>query len=165
MGSNIPSRRQWLLAAEQLISRYCGIITARSSLYETAAWGLEDQADFLNRAIKVMTELTPESLLSAIRAIELELGRQRKIKWGARTLDVDILFYDEAMIAMPDLSVPHPRIPERRFALVPMAEIAPLLVHPLLQLTVKELLAICPDTLPVRKVAEKKDFPKGSSGD
>lgn len=127
-----------------------GTIVAKSSLYETAAWGKEDQPDFLNMALCIETSLTPEQLLQATQTIEQHLGRQRDVKWGQRTLDIDILFYGSEIVNLPNLKVPHPYIQDRRFALVPLHEIAPQLVHPGLAKTIAALLQNCPDKLEVR---------------
>jgi 2-amino-4-hydroxy-6-hydroxymethyldihydropteridine diphosphokinase len=119
-------------------------------LYETAAWGREDQPAFLNQAVAIRTMLAPEQLLEQCLSTERHAGRERLERWGSRTLDVDILLFGQEIIDRPGLTVPHPRLSERRFALVPLAEIAPELTHPQLGLTVTEMLARCPDPLPVR---------------
>ncbi|OJW83688.1 MAG: 2-amino-4-hydroxy-6-hydroxymethyldihydropteridine diphosphokinase [Bacteroidetes bacterium 46-16] len=151
LGSNESGRMAWLRNAIELLQQHCGEVTDRSAIYETAAWGLEDQPDFLNMALCLNTKLSPEELLQCTQSIEQQLGRQRTIKWGQRTLDIDILFYDKDIIDIPGLKVPHPYIQDRRFALVPLADIAPGFVHPQLHKTIAELLEICPDPLPVTK--------------
>lgn len=152
LGSNEGKREDWLNKATDLLQQSCGRIIARSAIYETAAWGKEDQPDFLNMAIAIETSLTPAEVLKQTQLIEQHLGRQRTEKWGQRTLDIDILFYDDAVISEPGLTIPHPYIQQRRFALIPLAEIAPLLVHPLLHKTVTQLLSDCPDPLEVRRL-------------
>ncbi len=149
LGSNEGDRLGWMQQSIDQINEACGKVVARSQVYETAAWGLEEQPDFLNMAIAVDTDLAPIAILKAVNAIEHNLGRQRTLKWGQRTLDIDILFYGDHIISLPELTVPHPHMQLRRFALVPLAEIAPKLVHPVLNKTVEELLADCPDPLPV----------------
>lgn len=124
----------------------------RSALYQTAAWGLEEQPDFFNGAICVETSLDAIELLHEIRTIETDMGRQRTVKWGQRTLDIDILFFNQEVIETPDLTVPHPRLAERRFALVPLDEIASDFVHPVLRKRVSELLLECPDMLEVSRI-------------
>lgn len=155
LGSNLGDRATLLAAARQDLAASAGEIVAASGLYETAAWGREDQPAFLNQALAVRTSLRPEALLAACQAAEQRAGRQRLEHWGSRTLDVDILFFGHEVIDTPTLTVPHPRLPERRFALVPLAEITDSLRHPQLHLTVCELLLHCPDSLPVRLWAGK----------
>ncbi|MBS1774400.1 MAG: 2-amino-4-hydroxy-6-hydroxymethyldihydropteridine diphosphokinase [Bacteroidetes bacterium] len=150
LGSNEGNRIDWLNKAMAALEQSIGKIVAKSSLYETAAWGKEDQPDFLNMALCIETQLSPQQLLQSILQTEIQLGRHRTVKWGQRTIDIDILFYGNEVIDTPDLKVPHPYIQERRFALVPMNEIAPELLHPILQKTIAELLVSCPDKLEVR---------------
>lgn len=151
LGSNLGDRGALLAAARQHLAEAAGEIVAESDLYETAAWGREDQPAFLNQAVAVATLLRPEALLAACLAVEQQAGRERRERWGSRTLDVDVLFYGAEIVTLPALRVPHPRLAGRRFALVPLAEIAPELRHPVLGLSVAKLLAHCPDPLPVRR--------------
>ncbi|WP_338152739.1 2-amino-4-hydroxy-6-hydroxymethyldihydropteridine diphosphokinase [Rufibacter ruber] len=129
---------------------FFGKTSQKSKLYETAAWGLEDQPDFLNQALIFETDLSPEEVLYATQKVEQDLGRERKIKWGARVIDIDILFYGQEILNLPQLQIPHPQLHLRRFVLAPLAEIAPTWEHPVLKKTVVELLKDCPDTLEVR---------------
>ena len=150
LGSNLGDRATLLATARQELAATAGDIVAVSGLYETAAWGREDQPAFLNQALAVRTRLRPEALLAACQAAEQHAGRQRLEHWGSRTLDVDILLFGNEIIDTHTLTVPHPRLPERRFALVPLAEIAGAMRHPQLHDTIKTLLLCCPDSLAVR---------------
>lgn len=151
LGSNQGDRCGYLAEAKFLLSEHAGAIAAASSIYETAAWGKTDQDAFLNQAVIVRTELSPTQLLSATQKIEQQLGRERKVRWGSRTLDIDILFFNDEIIDSDSLKVPHPGIPDRRFALVPLGEIAAAKVHPIKHCSVSELLLRCSDPLEVRE--------------
>ncbi len=151
LGSNLGDRLDYLRRGRSLIEREIGKINELSAIYQTASWGNTDLADFLNQAVCVETELPPDDLLLTIHAIEKSLGRERIQKWGARTLDIDILFYDDLVISQPDLTIPHPLLQERRFVLTPLAEIAPGMRHPVLKTSVEELLAALQDELYVER--------------
>jgi 2-amino-4-hydroxy-6-hydroxymethyldihydropteridine diphosphokinase len=129
----------------------CGRVTYISSLYETAAWGNTNQPAFYNQAICVETTLEPENLLARLLTIEIEMGRVREEKYGPRTIDLDILMVNDIVLDSPTLTIPHPQLHNRRFALLPLIEIAPTLLHPVLDKTMHELLLNCPDTLDVQK--------------
>ena len=152
LGSNLGDRAARLAQARQDLAATAGRIITASALYETAAWGLEDQPAFLNQVLAIETQLDAPALLAICLAAEQQQGRERLVRWAARTLDVDILFFGQEIIATPTLAVPHPALPGRRFALVPLAELAPQFVHPQLHRTIAELLAACPDPLPVQKL-------------
>ena len=110
-----------------------------SSVYETEPWGYSDQPNFLNQVVKAETYLSPLDLLSFLKETEIILGRQETFRFGPRLIDIDILFYDELVVESPDLTIPHPRIAERAFVLVPLTEIAPDLVHPVVHKTIQQL--------------------------
>jgi len=149
LGSNQGNRQEYLEKASSNIELIAGKYFVKSSIYQTAAWGKEDQATFLNQVIGIKTKLTAIDLLKTLLTVESKLGRTRSEKWGSRTIDIDILFYGAEIITTPDLIIPHPRIAERRFTLVPMVEIAARLVHPSLGKSMEHLLIECPDKLPV----------------
>ena len=150
IGGNLGNRVQYLAKARQEISEKIGEILSISKLYETAAWGYTEQPAFLNQALFLKSDLLPSEVLEKINEIERNLGRERNQKWYARTLDIDIIFCEQQIIDLPHLSIPHPHISERRFVLVPLAEIAATFLHPILKLNVQELLENCPDHLEVK---------------
>jgi 2-amino-4-hydroxy-6-hydroxymethyldihydropteridine diphosphokinase len=151
IGGNLGDRAAYLAEAVNQSSAWCGRVTSTSCLYETAAWGNTNQPAFYNQAIRVETMLDPETLLERLLVIELEMGRIREEKYGPRTIDLDILMIDDIVLDSPTLTIPHPQLHNRRFALLPLNEIAPALHHPVLDKTIHELLLNCPDTLDVQK--------------
>jgi len=151
LGSNEGDRLGCMQKATDLLSENCGFIQQSSSIYETAAWGITDQPAFLNMVVLLQTSKTPLELLDEINKIEATLDRQRDIKWGQRTLDIDILLFNNDIIELPGLIVPHPHMQERRFTLIPLAELIPEYIHPKLNKSILELLSECPDKLEVTK--------------
>ncbi|WP_199538127.1 2-amino-4-hydroxy-6-hydroxymethyldihydropteridine diphosphokinase [Emticicia sp. C21] len=151
LGSNLGNRQENLGLACLRISESIGAIVAQSSIYETAAWGLTEQNDFLNQVICVATDYEAPEVLAMILAVEQSMGRIREVKWGARIIDIDILYYNDAIIKLDNLAIPHPFIQDRRFVLAPLAEVASDFVHPILQQTNGTLLANCADTSEVIK--------------
>ena len=142
LGSNLGNREEILTKAIELISEKVGVIISQSKNYETKAWGKTDQPDFLNIALGITTNLMPMEVLEQTQAIEEQLGRVKIEKWGARLIDIDIIFYEQAIINIPNrLHIPHPLVQERVFALEPLAEITPDFIHPVLQKTVRTLLS------------------------
>jgi 2-amino-4-hydroxy-6-hydroxymethyldihydropteridine diphosphokinase len=149
IGGNIGDRLGYINAASGLIKQQCGEILHQSSVYETAPWGKTDQPAFLNQVLEINTLLTPMGLLATILDIESGLGRQRKEKYDARTIDIDILYFEDETVNTLELTIPHPKIRERRFVLIPLAEIAPNLIDPSIGLSVTSLLDDCIDKLGV----------------
>jgi 2-amino-4-hydroxy-6-hydroxymethyldihydropteridine diphosphokinase len=153
IGGNEGDRRSCLDRAVTAIGERCGRLLAVSPLFETAAWGKEDQPSFLNQALCLATPLLPRDLLQTILQIEEDMGRVRSTRYGPRSIDIDILLYEELVVDEPGLSIPHPQLPFRRFALCCLAAIAPQRLHPIQQRTIAELLASCTDPLPVNKIS------------
>lgn len=151
LGGNLGNTREIFEGAYPHIEKKIGKISVYSSIYQTQAWGPIPQADFLNQVVLVNTTLKPEVCLSELLEIEREFGRERKERWGPRTLDLDILYYGDEIIAESDLCVPHPRIAERKFILTPLAEIAPLFEDPVARKSMLALLENCTDSSQVNR--------------
>jgi len=161
LGSNLGRRQEHLNRATRLVSLPSPPETGRdpapdrgippdwgagmlqpmraSSVYETAPWGYADQPDFLNCVLEVQTSLAPCHLLQWVKRLEKEMGREWSPRYGPRVIDVDILLYSDVYVQRPDLQIPHPRLHQRAFVLIPLAELASELVHPTLGLTIQEL--------------------------
>lgn len=149
-GSNLGDRVANMARALEFIEQEVGRIIAQSQLYETAAWGIEAQPSFLNQVMEIASTLPPMELLNTLLSIEKMMGRERRHKWGERLIDLDLLYYADWILDEPALQIPHPHLQDRRFTLVPLCELAPLLVHPVLKKNQLELLEACPDQLEVR---------------
>ena len=139
LGSNVGDRELFLDQAIDIIKNDFGQILSQSSLYESEAWGKEDQQDFLNIAIVITTLLKPKDLLLKIKEVERYLGRVKKEHWGPRNIDIDILFYGQEVIDIPGLKIPHVELQNRNFVLIPLLEIIGDKIHPVLKLSVEEM--------------------------
>jgi 2-amino-4-hydroxy-6-hydroxymethyldihydropteridine diphosphokinase len=138
LGTNLGDRlTNLLIAITNLPPKVNPVI--RSSIYESEPWGYSDQPVFLNQVIKAATDLEPLDLLAYVKSTEVQMGRQETFRFGPRLIDLDILFYDELVLETPLLTIPHPRIAERAFILVPLAEIAPDLLHPILGKSIQQI--------------------------
>ena len=151
-GGNIGDRLGNLQKAKEHLAKV-GNVAISSSIYETEAWGNRDQPDFYNQVHIISTKLSAEQLMEKILKIEEQMGRIRAAKNASRVIDIDILFFNDAVINTGNLIVPHAEISNRRFVLTPLDELCPELVHPVLHKTIHELLSTCKDTLSVKPLA------------
>lgn len=152
LGSNLGDRKLLLQQAIGYIEAEIGPVIKASAVYETQSWGKTDSPDYLNQVIFLQTELPAQNVLEKILSIELLMGRVREEKWGSRIIDIDILFYNSDVINEPGLHVPHPELQNRRFTLEPLAEIAPLFVHPVLNKNILQLKNELKDSLLIKKL-------------
>ncbi len=152
-GGNLGDREENLGQARDLIGSQCGTIEQVSALYETAAWGNTDQPAFLNQALELSTSLNARQLIRKILRIEKMMGRLRKEKYGPRLIDIDIILFNDEIHDYHFLKLPHPEMQNRRFVLMPLAEIAAGVVHPVLKKSIARLLEECPDDLAVNRMA------------
>ncbi|MCW3103883.1 MAG: 2-amino-4-hydroxy-6-hydroxymethyldihydropteridine pyrophosphokinae [Bacteroidetes bacterium] len=151
LGGNIGNRLENLERTRKLIAEQAGAVVKASGIFVTAPWGNTEQPDFYNQALLVETELSAPALLEQLLSIEAAAGRIRdERKWAERTMDIDILFYNNDIISIPKLSIPHPHIAARRFVLAPLAAIAPDYIHPVLNKSIATLLSECSDTSAVK---------------
>lgn len=151
LGTNVGFKEINLELARIMISNHIGPLLRLSSIYETEAWGGVEQESFLNQAVSVTSLLSAREVLSSIQLIEAKMGRQREQHWGPRIIDIDILFYGDEIVDIPDLKIPHRELSKRNFVLQPLLELCPDKVHPELGKTIRELAAECEDSLAVQK--------------
>lgn len=149
IGGNLGDRIKNLAEARYNIEKEIGRIIKSSSIYETASWGITDQPDFLNRVLLVKTKCSADETMQLILSIENKMGRLRTQKNASRVIDIDILFFNDDIIDKPGLTIPHPEIQNRKFALIPMNEIAADHIHPVFKQSVKNLLSTSADRLEV----------------
>ena len=154
LGGNIGEREVIIGKATELIHASCGKVIKKSSLYETSPWGFIDKNNFINQVILIETLLGVEDLMQNLLNIELLIGRVRNnaANYSSRVIDIDILFYNDEIINLPDVKVPHPLLQDRKFALAPLKEIAENLIHPVLNKTIESLYNDCKDDLMVKKM-------------
>ncbi|HEY9001509.1 MAG TPA: 2-amino-4-hydroxy-6-hydroxymethyldihydropteridine diphosphokinase [Mucilaginibacter sp.] len=152
LGSNLGDRSEYLQKAIHLIETELGGIVQTSSVYETEAWGKNDEPNYLNQVVRVNTALSARQVLEKILQIETKMGRIREEKWGSRIIDIDILFYGHDIINEPGLIVPHPELQNRKFTLEPLNELAPDLQHPVLEKSIFQLKNELKDNLVVKKL-------------
>ena len=155
LGSNKGDRLKYLLLAKYYIRSFAGEISKTSAVYITEPWGKSDQSKYLNQAISVKTDKTPFQLLKILQKIEKNLGRTNKHNNASRTIDIDILFYEDVVLNAKNLHIPHPRLHLRNFTLLPLMELNASYTHPVLHKSIEELVKVCEDTLKV-SIFEKK---------
>jgi len=151
LGSNLGDRDGNLRTALEQLEEAGISVTRRSSLYETEPVELQTQPNFVNMVCEVKTQLSPDQLLKTCLAVERKMGRKRRQKWGPRKIDIDILFYGNKIIDQPQLQIPHPRLRQRRFVLIPLEEIQSSFRDPKTGKTLTQLSSLCPDRSWVRR--------------
>lgn len=163
LGSNQGDPVRRLAEAAKKIEETAGKIHGTSAVYRTEAWGVQDQPDFYNQVLRIETSHSSQTLLRELLAIEKSMGRVRLQKWGPRIIDIDLLFYDQQVMDVPGLQLPHPGIPQRKFTLLPLFEVAPDFIHPVSGKSIRTLLEECADPLRVEKVAPDPTVNEGNS--
>ncbi len=154
IGGNLGNRTENLAKARSFVEDKLGKIIKASSIYETAAWGITEQPEFLNQVLLIQTKLAAEKMMEVILTIENKMGRIRSQKNASRIIDIDILFFNDEIINQSNLSIPHPQIQNRRFVLVPLNEIASGLIHPVIKQSIKNLLSTTNDKLEVKPLGK-----------
>lgn len=156
LGSNLGDRNTYIKEASVLLEQLVGKINRRSGIYETQSWGVENLPDYLNQVLEIETGLSPEIILEKIQIIEEKLLRERTNKWHSRTIDIDILFYGSVIIITNRLTIPHPEIQNRLFTLVPLNELVPDFIHPVLKKPIHQLRQEVDDKLLVKSYISEK---------
>jgi 2-amino-4-hydroxy-6-hydroxymethyldihydropteridine diphosphokinase len=154
IGSNKGNRKKHLETTRTLIENHLNPINKKSIIFETEAWGVEAQADFLNQVLIVNSYLKPLQLLKRLQKIEAIIGKEKEFHWGPRNIDIDILFIGNMIINEKRLKIPHPLIEQRKFVLAPLAEISPDKIHPISKKSVAQLLIECEDNLKVKQLSD-----------
>ncbi|HYV90205.1 MAG TPA: 2-amino-4-hydroxy-6-hydroxymethyldihydropteridine diphosphokinase [Chitinophagales bacterium] len=154
-GSNLGDRVLHVQSAMKSVHEQIGEAQKKSSIYETEPWGVSDQPNYLNAAMSILTNHSPQQLLTLLKQIEIDEGRTDQKKYASRTLDIDILFYEDLILQTDSLIIPHPKLKERRFALVPLLEIAHDFIHPVIKKSIAQLLEECNDHLSVTKLVQQ----------
>jgi 2-amino-4-hydroxy-6-hydroxymethyldihydropteridine diphosphokinase len=152
LGTNLGNRAANLKQAVSSLSPQMRVMK-KSSIYETPPWGYTEQDPFLNQAVMVTTILEPEPLLKHIKRLEVAMGRKASFRYGPRLIDIDILFYDDLILETPTVVIPHPYVHERGFVLIPLMDIAPDLMHPVMKRNIREMVAFCDDLSGIKKFA------------
>lgn len=151
LGSNMGQRDKYLASAILFLRQNSVSIITTSAIYETEAWGGVAQNRFLNQAVQISSSHSPEELLHLCKKCEMEVGRLHYKHWADREIDIDIVFYNQSVINKKELIIPHPQTANRKFVLMPMNEIAPGFIHPVINMPISQLLNLCSDTLVVKK--------------
>lgn len=159
IGGNLGDRLLLIQRARIMLSEKLGQELLASSIFETEAWGGKSRGNYLNQVLIFNSQIEPFHVLSIIQGIEHQLERVREVKWGDRTMDIDILYYGERILEEEKLIIPHPFLEQRRFVLEPLAEVMPEFIHPVLGKTQAELLAICKDNSKVRTYEKSPEYP------
>ena len=161
-GSNVGDRINYLRRSVDRLNASCGTVVQQSPVYETAPWGFTGQRAFLNQALELHTRLNAEALMNCLLQTEENMGRRRNEKYGPRSIDIDILLYNDEVHTSPQCTIPHAQLANRLFALTPLADIAGHLIHPVLHKTIHQLLEACPDKLPVKRFIYEHDNTPGA---
>lgn len=160
IGGNLGDRLRLIKKAKKLLEERIGKVLTTSSIFETEAWGGSSQGDYLNQVLVFQTAMDPLQVLECIQEIENHLERKREVKWGNRTMDIDILYFGERIIISKKLTLPHPYLEKRKFVLEPLSQILPDFIHPSLGKSHLELLKICQDNSKVNLYDKKSpEFP------